>query len=124
QAVLLIVLPLVWALVYRSLETRRLGQTLVGLVAASAVLANTHLLFPLSAAPCVLLLTRPPVDRKRILLVPAAILIGWFLSPFDRSWFGGSWWCRSAASRWNSFRHPRSHPFSLHSARSSTRFLD
>jgi hypothetical protein len=86
QSILLIVIPLVWALVYRSLVTRRLGLTMAGLVAASAVLANTHLLFPLALAPCVLLLTRPPADRKRIALVPAAIVLGWFLSPYALHW--------------------------------------
>ncbi len=86
QSILLIITPLVWALVYWSLDTERLGLTLIGLTAASAVLANTHLLFPITAAPCVLLLTTPPADRKRILLVPLAIGIGWFLSPYALHW--------------------------------------
>jgi hypothetical protein len=86
QSILLIVLPLVWALVYRSLDTRRLGWTLAGLLVASTVLANTHLLFPLAAAPCVLLLTRPPADRKRIVLVPLAIAAGWMISPNALHW--------------------------------------
>jgi hypothetical protein len=86
QVVLLIILPLIWALVYRSLDTQRIGWTLAGLFGASAVLANTHLLFPLAAAPCVLLLTQPPADRKRIALVPAAIVAGWFVSPYALHW--------------------------------------
>jgi hypothetical protein len=86
QSILLIMLPLIWALVYRSLNTQRLGWTLAGLVAASTVVANTHLLFPLTAAPCVLLLTRPPSDRKRWLLVPLAIAAGWMISPNALHW--------------------------------------
>jgi len=86
QSILLIMLPLIWALVYRSLDTSRLGWTLIGLLASSAVVANTHLLFPLTAAPCVLLLTRTPVDRRRILLVPLAIAIGWMISPNALHW--------------------------------------
>src|SRR5204863_92756 len=86
QSILLIMLPLIWALVYRSLDTPRLGWTLAGLLAASAVVANTHLLFPLTAAPCVLLLTRPPAARKRILLVPLAIALGWMISPNALHW--------------------------------------
>ena len=86
QVVLLIILPLIWALVYRSLDTQRLGWTLAGLAAASAALANTHLLFPLGAAPCVLLLTQPPADRKRMVLVPLAIVAGWFVSPYALHW--------------------------------------
>jgi hypothetical protein len=86
QSILLIMLPLIWALVYRSLDTRRLGWTLAGLVVASAIVANTHLLFPLTAAPCVLLLTRPPADRKRLILVPLAIAVGWMISPNALHW--------------------------------------
>src|SRR5690242_14754530 len=86
QSILLIITPLVWALVYRSLDTERLLPTLVGLTAASAVLANTHLLFPILAAPCVLLLTTPRIDRKRIVLVPLAIAIGWVMSPYALHW--------------------------------------
>jgi hypothetical protein len=86
QSILLIITPLVWALVLRSLDTERLAATLIGLIAVSAVLANTHLLFPISAAPCVLLLTNPPADRKRIFLVPLAIAVGWFLSPYALHW--------------------------------------
>lgn len=86
QSILLIATPLAWALVYRSLDTTRLAWTLAGLTAVSAVLANTHLLFPITAAPCVLLLTTPPPDRKRILLVPIAIAVGWFISPYALHW--------------------------------------
>ena len=87
QSVLLIVTPIIWAFVYRSLDTDRLTPTLVGLTCASAVLANTHLLFPIAAAPCVLLLTNPPADRRRILLVPIAIAIGWFITPYALHWY-------------------------------------
>jgi hypothetical protein len=87
QSVLLIATPIIWALVYRSLDTDRLTPTLVGLTCASAVLANTHLLFPIAAAPCVLLLTNPPADRRRILLVPIAIAIGWFITPYALHWY-------------------------------------
>ncbi|HEV8449589.1 MAG TPA: hypothetical protein VGQ44_22390 [Gemmatimonadaceae bacterium] len=86
QSILLIATPLAWALVYRALDTRRLGLTLVGLLAVSTVLSNTHLLFPIALIPCVLLLTKPPADRKRMVLVPAAIVLGWFLSPYALHW--------------------------------------
>ena len=82
QAILLLAVPLTWALVYRSLDTKRLWGTLAGLFAIAVVLANTHLLFPLMAAPCVLLLGKLPEQRSRILLVPIAILAGWLVSPY------------------------------------------
>jgi hypothetical protein len=83
QAILLLALPLTWALVYRAIDTNRLAATLAGLFAVSVVLANTHLLFPLMAAPCVLLLGRMPRERRRILLVPLAIGVGWLVSPYS-----------------------------------------
>jgi hypothetical protein len=86
QSILLIATPLAWALVYRSIETPRLGPTLAGLTLVSGILANTHLLFPIAAVPCVLLLIHLPADRKRILLVPAAIVLGWFVSPYALHW--------------------------------------
>lgn len=86
QAVLLIGTPLAWALVYRSLDTRRLWLTLAGLTAVSAFLANTHLLFPIALVPCVLLLTQMPADRRRLVLVPLAIVAGWFLTPNATHW--------------------------------------
>src|SRR5262249_52140732 len=82
QAILLIAVPLTWALVYRSLNTERLWPTLAGLFAIAVVLANTHLLFPVMAAPCVLLLGSLPQERRRIFLVPLAIVAGWLVSPY------------------------------------------
>ena len=82
QCILLIVLPLCWALVYRSREAPRLAPTLAALLGISALAANTHLLFPLTLAPCVALLEDPPVDRKRLIAVPAAICAGWLFSPY------------------------------------------
>jgi hypothetical protein len=86
QSVLLIALPLAWALVRRSITTDRLGWTLAGLTILSATVANTHLLFLLVGAPCVLLLATPPRDLKRIALVPGAIALGWLLTPYAFHW--------------------------------------
>jgi hypothetical protein len=52
----------------------------------SAVVANTHLLFPLTAAPCVLLLVRAPAQLRRLIVVAAAIMLGWFISPYALHW--------------------------------------
>jgi hypothetical protein len=81
QLLLFVAMPLAWALVKRAREAERIGPYLVGLVALGAFIVNSHLLFPLTAAPCILLLTHPPADRKRIVLVPAAIVAGWLMTP-------------------------------------------
>src|SRR5690349_4452971 len=64
QAMLVIATPLVWALVLRARDVERLGWELPALTLVSAVVANTHLLFPITAAPCVLLLTQLPANRQ------------------------------------------------------------
>lgn len=86
QAILLIATPLSWALVLRARDADRLRWELPALILVSAVVANTHLLFPITAAPCVLLLTRIPEDRRRLLTIPAAIVAGWFVTPYALHW--------------------------------------
>ena len=86
QAMLLIVTPISWALVLRARDIPRLRWELPALTILAAVLANTHLLFPISAAPCVLLLCRLPRERRRLLTIPAAIVIGWFMTPYALDW--------------------------------------
>jgi hypothetical protein len=86
QAMLAIATPLAWALVLRARDVARLSWELPGLTLVSAVVANTHLLFPITAAPCVLLLTHLPANRRRLLTIPLAIAIGWFLTPYALHW--------------------------------------
>jgi hypothetical protein len=86
QAVMLIATPISWALVLRARDVPRLRWELPALTLLSVVFANTHLLFPITAAPCVLLLSRLPHDRKRLLVIPAAIVVGWFVSPYALDW--------------------------------------
>ena len=86
QAVLLILTPLSWALVLRARDVPRLRWELPALTMVSVLLANSHLLFPISAAPCVLLLARLPRERRRLLTIPAAIVVGWFITPYALDW--------------------------------------
>ncbi len=86
QMMLFVLVPVGWALAYRAARGAPLGPTLAAVVAASAVLANTHLLFPLLAATCVVLFTDPPADRRRYWLFPGALVAGWLLSPYALSW--------------------------------------
>lgn len=86
QAVLAIAMPLAWALVLRARDVRRLTWELPALVGLSAVVANSHLLVPIMLAPCVLLLTHPLEQRRRLLTIPLAIVAGWFLTPYSLQW--------------------------------------
>jgi hypothetical protein len=86
QALLAIAMPLVWALTLRARDADRLTWELPALVVISAITANTHLLFPILAAPSVVLLARGPAHRARYVLIPAAIAIGWLISPYALVW--------------------------------------
>ena len=86
QAILVIATPLAWALVLRARDVPRLRWELPALTIVSAVVANTHLLFPITAAPCIVLLARLPNGRKRLLTIPAAIALGWLITPYALHW--------------------------------------
>jgi hypothetical protein len=82
QSVLLVAIPLVWMLVLRARDAERERWELLGLLVVSAVLANTHLLFPIALAPCVALVLAPPARRAKFVTIPAAIVCGWLLTPY------------------------------------------
>ena len=86
QGVLIVVLPLVWALAMRVRDADRTAWPLAGLVACAALAANSHLFFPLPAAPGAVLLAASPVNWRRVALFSAAILAGWLLSPYGLHW--------------------------------------
>ena len=86
QALLAIAMPLAWAIVLRARDAKRLTWELPVLTVISAVTANTHLLFPILAAPLVLLFAETPRERARYATVPAAIAIGWLISPYTLVW--------------------------------------
>jgi len=86
QALLAIAMPLAWALTLRARDAERLTWELPVFALISAVTANTHLLFPILSAPTVLLFVRAPAQRTRYLSIPAAIAIGWLISPYAVVW--------------------------------------
>jgi hypothetical protein len=86
QAILAIVTPLVWALVLRARDAERLRWELAGLLFLSAVVANGHLLIPILLAPCAVLFTQEPRVSSRRIVVPAAIVFGWLLTPYAFDW--------------------------------------
>jgi hypothetical protein len=86
QGVLLVVVPFAWAFAVRARDSDRPALPLLGLVVCSAIAANSHLFFPLTAAPGVVLVARAPIDWRRVALVVAGILLGWLLSPYGLHW--------------------------------------
>ena len=86
QGIVSIVLPLTWALVMLARDSSRIALPLVGLAVCSAAAANSHLFFPLTAFPGVAMLLPERIDWRRTALVAAAILVGWFATPYALSW--------------------------------------
>jgi hypothetical protein len=86
QGVLLVLVPLAWMFAVRARHATHIRGALIGLAACSAVAANSHLFFPLTAVPGVALLVTPRIDWRRVAFVAAAILLGWMLSPYALHW--------------------------------------
>lgn len=86
QLALFVLVPLAWAWAYAILTATKIGWAVVALLFTSAAAANSHLFFVLTAAPIALVIARPPVERRRIWALCAAIGAGWFLSPYGFSW--------------------------------------
>jgi hypothetical protein len=96
QEVLFVLIPLEWALVSRALRGDDWNKLaiLAGIGLVAAITANTHLFFPLLAAPLSLALTLPragPEDSliwriRRAIPVATALLLGTLCSPYALDW--------------------------------------
>jgi hypothetical protein len=86
QIVLLIVLPLVWAELFRLRNGGPLVPSAVRLLLLSALAVNSHLFFVLVLAPVPLLLIDSPVQWRRVGTVAAVLVGGWLLTPYVLEW--------------------------------------
>jgi hypothetical protein len=86
QGVLLVLVPLAWALAHRVRDGERITASLVGLFVCAVIAANTHLFFPLIAVPGVVLLSEPRIDWRRVLLFSGVVAAGWMVSPYALHW--------------------------------------
>lgn len=82
QLVLAMALPIAWASAFRVRHNRHVLSACVALVCASAVAVNSHLLFPLIAAPVVVLLGATPVRRSSVAMWVGCLLFGWLCTPY------------------------------------------
>lgn len=81
QLVLAIALPMAWAAAYR---LRSAASPVVGIVMtvlAAALAVNSHLLFPLTIVPVVLLLGADRVRVSRVAGFVVATVVGWLCTP-------------------------------------------
>jgi hypothetical protein len=82
QTILFTLIPLAWAFTHTALYASRPRGALIALCLTSAIAVNTHLFFFLTAAPWLLWLADPPRDRRRVLAVVTATVVGWLLTPY------------------------------------------
>ena len=82
QALLFPLVALAWGCGLRVLESDRPARWVLALVLVAAVAANSHLLFPMTALPCAVAVSRTPIPWKRGFLLSGALLGGWLLSPY------------------------------------------
>lgn len=96
QEALFILFPLEWALVMRALreDNHRRPATLAGIALIAAITVNTHVFFPLLAAPLSLVLTLPREGiedstghrMRQAIPVVAALALGVACSPYALDW--------------------------------------
>jgi hypothetical protein len=88
QVALYAFVPLAWAAAsfLRGGSERATRWGLAALFVASALAANTHILFALTGAPVFVLLLDPPARRRTVLLALLAVVAGWLCSPYGLSW--------------------------------------
>jgi hypothetical protein len=88
QVVLYALVPMAWAAAaaLRRGDERRTPWALAALFVASALAANSHILFALTGAPVFVLVMDPPARRKTALFAVAAVIVGWLFSPYGLSW--------------------------------------
>lgn len=82
QLVLAVALPIAWASAFRVRHNRHVLSACAALICASAVAVNSHLLFPLMAAPVVVLLGATPVRRSLVAMWVGCLLLGWLCTPY------------------------------------------
>jgi hypothetical protein len=88
QVVLYALVPLAWAAAstLRRGDERSTRWGIAALFVASALAANSHILFALTGAPVFVLVLDPPARRRTAIYAVLAVVVGWLFSPYGLSW--------------------------------------
>jgi hypothetical protein len=88
QSILLITMPLLWALFVHVARGTADWRHVAGIFLASALTANSHLFFPVTLAPAVLLWVHDRLRERLSIASIIAVLAGWMASPYSPHWLG------------------------------------
>jgi hypothetical protein len=87
QQFLFAIVPLCWACVARLKdEDRPRADALLVLLVLSALAANTHIGFVVTATPLALMMATKPLPWRALQFTTLAIVAGWFISPYAFVW--------------------------------------
>jgi hypothetical protein len=86
QSILLITIPVLWAMFTRIAQGESSKKTLLWIFIASAMTANSHLFFPVTLAPAAVLWVRRRLGSRIGVATVAAVLAGWMTSPYALHW--------------------------------------
>jgi hypothetical protein len=86
QSILLITVPVIWAMFMRVARGESWRTTAPWLFLASALTANWHLFFPITLAPAAALWVRRRVGSRDGVAAVLAVVGGWMMSPYALHW--------------------------------------
>ena len=86
QSILLITIPAIWAFFTRIARGDDSRRNVLWLFIASAVTANSHLFFPVTLAPAVVLWIHRRLRTRIALEGIVAVVAGWLTSPYALHW--------------------------------------
>jgi hypothetical protein len=86
QSILLITMPIIWAMFIRVAQGEGSWRTVLWLYLASALTANSHLFFPVTLAPAILLWVHRRLSSAIAVTCVIAVVAGWMTSPYALHW--------------------------------------
>jgi hypothetical protein len=86
QSILLITMPVLWAMFIRIAQGEGSRKTVLWIFLASALTANSHLFFPVTLAPAAALWVRGRVSSRIGVVAVISVVAGWMTSPYALHW--------------------------------------